>query len=110
MPPTEAAAFAAAVLVKVAAAHARGLHLDDDLAGPGRGIGKLHQLDLSFAEEHDAAHECLPTILLKDHHFTPARRVGVGAGRRLGSRATSAAADFVYGDADTFVAPLVRIS
>src|SRR5690348_3727155 len=48
-----------AVLVQVAAAHARGLHLDDDLAFARRRIGKVHQLELPFALKHDPAHACL---------------------------------------------------
>src|SRR5688572_29337444 len=45
-----------AVELEVRAAHARGLHLDHDLAGAGRGVGEAAQLDLAVAEEDDAAH------------------------------------------------------
>ena len=54
-----AARFGAAILVQIAAAHARGLHLDDDLAGPRRRVGKFHQLDLALAREDYAAHRFL---------------------------------------------------
>ena len=54
-----AARFRPAVLVQIAAAHARGLHLDDDLAGTRGGVGKLHQLDLPLAREDNAAHGSL---------------------------------------------------
>src|SRR5207344_2373212 len=45
-----------AVELQIRAAHARGLHLDDDFARAGRGIGKAAQLDLALAQEDDAAH------------------------------------------------------
>ena len=51
--------FRPAALVQVAAAHARGLHLDDDLAGTRGGIGKLHLLDLPLAREDNTAHPFL---------------------------------------------------
>ena len=44
------------IRMQVTAAHAGRLHLEDDLAGTGRGIGKLLDLELTIAEEHDAAH------------------------------------------------------
>ena len=53
------AAFRPAVLVQVAAAHARGLHLEDDLALAGGRIGKFHQLELAVAQEHHSAHRLL---------------------------------------------------
>src|SRR5688572_31958341 len=45
-----------AVELEVAAAHARGLHLDHHLARAGRRIGELAQLDLAVAEEDDSTH------------------------------------------------------
>jgi hypothetical protein len=45
-----------AIWMQVAAAHARGLHLEDDLARAGRGIRKVLELELAVAEEDDAAH------------------------------------------------------
>ena len=57
-----AARFRPPVLVQVAAAHARGLHLDDDLARPRGRVGKLHQLDFALAAEHHAAHRFLRNI------------------------------------------------
>src|SRR5712664_2071882 len=45
-----------AIGMQVAAAHPRRLHLEDDLAGAGRGIGKFLDLELAIAEEDDAAH------------------------------------------------------
>src|SRR5216684_116271 len=79
-PADGGAALGAAILVEIAAAHARGLHLHDDLARIGRGVGKWHELDLSFAEEDDAAHDGLPIAVLEGGHSTTARRGGVGAG------------------------------
>src|SRR6516162_260700 len=43
----------------IAAAHARGLHFDDDLAGPRGRVGKLHHLDLLFPREDNTAHRFL---------------------------------------------------
>ena len=53
------AAFLPPVLVQVAAAHARRLHLDDDLAVARHRIGKIHQLELALAQKHDPAHRLL---------------------------------------------------
>src|SRR5437868_3803759 len=54
-----AARFGAAILVQIAAAHSRGLHLDNDLAGPRCRVRKFHQLDLAPAREDYAAHRSL---------------------------------------------------
>src|SRR6202035_5010854 len=54
-----ASRFGPAVLVQIAAAHARGLHLDNDLAGARGRVRKLHQLDLAPAREDYAAHRFL---------------------------------------------------
>ena len=51
-----AAGFRAAVLVQVAAAHARGLHLDDDLVRTRGWVGKIHHFELATAGEYDPAH------------------------------------------------------
>src|ERR1700730_11676237 len=51
--------FWPAILVQIAAAHPRGLHLDDDLAGARGRVRKLHQLDLAPAREDYAAHRLL---------------------------------------------------
>ena len=51
--------FRPAVLVEVAAAHARGLHLDDHLAGARGRVREFHQLDLAIALEDHAAHRFL---------------------------------------------------
>src|SRR5262249_2509079 len=45
-----------AIVVQVAAAHARGLDLEDDVPRAWRGIGKLPQLQLAVPEEDDALH------------------------------------------------------
>src|SRR5690349_16868449 len=45
-----------AVELEVRAAHARGLHLQHDLARTGRRVGEASELDLAVAEEDDAAH------------------------------------------------------
>ena len=58
-PPVSPPAFGPAVLVQIAAAHARGLHLDDDLALARCRIGKLHQLELAIAGKDDPAHRIL---------------------------------------------------
>src|SRR6185295_10471113 len=39
------------------AAHARGLHGDDDLAGPRRGIRKRAEFDFPVPQENGAAHQ-----------------------------------------------------
>jgi hypothetical protein len=44
------------IWMQVAAAHARSLHLENDLARAGRGIGEVLELELAVAEENDAAH------------------------------------------------------
>src|SRR5271156_3251749 len=51
--------FRAAILVQIAAAHARGLHFDDDLAGAWVRVGKFHQLDFAIARKDHAAHRFL---------------------------------------------------
>ena len=45
-----------AIGMQIAAAHPRGLHLEHDLAGFWRRIGKLLDLELAIAEEYDAPH------------------------------------------------------
>src|SRR5712671_1606193 len=45
--------------MQIAAAHARGLHCDDDLAGTRRRVRKFHQLDFALAREDYAAHRFL---------------------------------------------------
>ena len=56
------AAFRPAVLVQIAAAHAGGLHFQHDLALAGGRVGKLHQFELTVAQEHHAAHRFLPRL------------------------------------------------
>src|SRR5205823_13167790 len=53
------AAFRPAVLVQVAAAHARRLHLDDDFALARRRVGEFHHFELAFAGKHNPAHRFL---------------------------------------------------
>src|SRR5262245_17571686 len=45
-----------AVRVQVAPAHPRGLHGHHHLAGSGRAVRELTELELAIAKEHDAAH------------------------------------------------------
>jgi hypothetical protein len=45
-----------AIVVQVAAAHARGLDLEDHVSGAGSRIGKRSQLQLPIAEKDDAVH------------------------------------------------------
>src|SRR5205807_1368285 len=45
-----------AVVVQVAAAHARGLDLEDHVARAGCRIGELSELQLAISEKHDAFH------------------------------------------------------
>src|SRR4029077_3865891 len=45
-----------AVVVQVAAAHARGLDLEDHVARAGYRIGELSELQLAISEKHDAFH------------------------------------------------------
>jgi len=45
-----------AVVVQVAAAHARGLDLEDHVARAGCRIGELPELQLAISEKHDAFH------------------------------------------------------
>ena len=61
-PADRLAAFLAAVLVEVAAAHPRGLHLDDDLALSRRRIGKFHHFELAIAGKDNPAHLVLPRL------------------------------------------------
>src|SRR5215217_7041458 len=58
-PAGRAAASRPAILVQVAAAHAGGLHLDDDLALARGRIGELHQLELALAGKDNPAHSTL---------------------------------------------------
>ena len=62
-PADRLAALRPAVLVQVAAAHARGLHLDDDLALARRRVGKFHHFELAFAGKDNPAH---PSLLRPD--------------------------------------------
>src|SRR5579859_457787 len=48
-----------AILMQVAAAHARGLHLHHDLVRAGRRIGELHHFQFATAGEHDTTHGSL---------------------------------------------------
>src|SRR5207248_149861 len=66
-PADRRAALRPPVLVQIAAAHARRLHLDDDLALARRRIGEVHQLELPFALKHDPAHS---SLLPADMGFT----------------------------------------
>jgi hypothetical protein len=59
-PAAGAARFRPAVLVQVAAAHPRRLHLDDDFARTRRRIGKVHQFELALAGEDNPAHDIPP--------------------------------------------------
>src|SRR5262245_60459177 len=52
-------------MVQIAPAHARRLHLDDDLVRPRRRIGEGHQFELAITGEHDAAHGFLPEKLVR---------------------------------------------
>jgi hypothetical protein len=45
-----------AVVLQVAATHARGFHGDDHLARPRRGIRKVLEREFSIPEKDDAAH------------------------------------------------------
>src|SRR5262249_17871993 len=45
-----------AIGMQIAAAHPRGLHLEHDLAGSWRRIGKFLDFELAIAEEYDAPH------------------------------------------------------
>jgi hypothetical protein len=49
-----------AVGVQVAAAHARGLDLEDHVARAGCRIGELSELELAISEKHDAFHGSPP--------------------------------------------------
>ena len=51
-----------AIELEIAAAHARRLDLQHDLARSRRGVGKLHEVQAALPREDDAAHECLPCI------------------------------------------------
>src|SRR6185295_7098562 len=45
-----------AIGMQIAPAHSRGLHGDDDFAGPRRRVREFTQLELSSTEENDATH------------------------------------------------------
>ena len=73
-----AAALRPPVLVQVAAAHARRLHLDDDLAFARGRIGEVHQLELAFAGKHHPAHRSPPRLTSRvrgDASMRPRRAV-----------------------------------
>src|SRR5262249_5307518 len=55
-----------ALVVQVAAAHARGLDLEDHVSGAGGRIGKLSQLQLAVSNKHDAFHGFLRGAILPD--------------------------------------------
>src|SRR5271165_1672539 len=64
-----AARFRPAVLVQIAAAHARGLHLDHHLARTRGRIGELHHLDFPLTREHYAVHRFLRHSLLRSRAY-----------------------------------------
>src|ERR1700730_8748305 len=77
--------FWPAILVQIAAAHPRGLHLDNDLAGARGRVRKLHQLDFAPAREDYAAHRFLRlSSRLKNQPtlFRPAARQPLTRARR----------------------------
>src|ERR1051326_1060852 len=53
----EPAALGSAIGVKIAAAHARSLHGEHDLAGTGRRIRKVFKCELAIAEKNHAFHD-----------------------------------------------------
>src|SRR5204863_9789055 len=57
--------------VQITAAHARGLHLEDDFAWAGCRIGELLNLELAIAEKHNAAHGDL--LEARPYHARPVR-------------------------------------
>src|SRR5271165_4524181 len=69
-----AARFGAAILMQIAAAHPRGLHLDDDLSRAWRRVRKLHELDFSVARKDYAAHGFLR--FLKEYRGASLRPFG----------------------------------
>ena len=79
-------AFRPAVLVQVAAAHAGGLHLDDDFALARCRVGELHHFELAFAGKHNPAHRfLLPadttfSAMLPPHFPPPLAGEGMGGG------------------------------
>jgi hypothetical protein len=71
--------FGPAVLMQIAAAHAGGLHLDDDLTGSRGRVRKLHQLDFTLALEDHAAHRSphgTHQLRRRTWHLPPAATAG----------------------------------
>jgi hypothetical protein len=57
-----------AIVVQIAAAHPRGLDLEDHVSGAWGRIGELSQLQLSISEKHDAFHGFLRCTILPSRH------------------------------------------
>src|SRR5581483_12091276 len=60
------------VVVQIAAAHAGGLDLQHDVAGSGRRIGKVAQLEPAVAEKNHALHVAPPKVLRRNRRAAPA--------------------------------------
>src|SRR6185312_14087658 len=63
-----------AIVVQVAAAHARGLDLEDHVPGAGCRIGELSDFQLSVSQEHNAFHGSLRGDILPDSLTARGRR------------------------------------
>src|SRR5262245_29510583 len=61
-----------AVVVQIAAAHARGLDLEDHVARAGCRIGEPSQLQLAISEKHDAFHGPPPVRAVRRAQMTRA--------------------------------------
>src|SRR5258708_2860674 len=76
-------ALGPAVLMQVAAAHAGGLHLDDDIMGIGGGIFEPHQFQPTFAREYNAAHGLLRFVIVGGANFDRKKRGWQRVGRMI---------------------------
>src|SRR5580704_4991785 len=68
----------AAVLMQVAAAHARRLHLDHHIMGIGGGIVEPHQFQPAFAREYNPAHGFLRLFKLVGCNLIAKNVIGKG--------------------------------
>jgi hypothetical protein len=56
------------VVLEVAAAHAGRLDFDDHLARPRRGVGEIHDFQLSVAVKHNRFHRSPPLVDCSEIH------------------------------------------
>ena len=75
-----------AIGMEVAPAQAGGLHLEDHLARPRRGVGEAPELELAVAQEHDSSHRSPSS---RQPAVSPRTTPGVPRAARSAARAAS---------------------